>query len=144
MIEPLIGGCLIGLGSLIAMAASGKIPGISGVIAKVITPVAKTDVLWRIVFLAGLVAGAFLVFQISPATQRFTIPGGRVLITVGIAAFLVGYGARVGGGCTSGHGVCGIGAGAKDAICYTCVFMATGALTVFLWNLFTKTGGLAG
>lgn len=141
-IKPLLGGCLIGLGSLVAMAASGRIPGISGVVAKVIAP-KKGDVLWRILFLVGLIAGAFIIFQAAPESRSFALPGGRGLAAIVIAAFLVGFGARVGGGCTSGHGVCGIGAGAKDAVLYTCVFMATGAVTVLIWNLIVQ-GGLAG
>ena len=141
-IEPLIGGCLIGLGSIIALAASGKIPGISGVVAKVIRP-KKGDVLWRVVFLFGLVAGGLIMFLTNSNWRELTLPGGRGLAAIAMAGLLVGFGARVGGGCTSGHGVCGIGAGARDAILYTIVFMATGAITVLVWNLLSK-GGLGG
>ena len=141
-INEIIGGCLIGLGSLIAMAASGKIPGISGLVARIIKPTSG-DVLWRILFLVGLVGGAALLLFLKPETGVFSIPGGRGLISIAVAGLLVGIGTRVGGGCTSGHGVCGIGAGAKDALVYTIVFMAAGAATVFLWNLITK-GGVAG
>lgn len=133
-LAPLIGGFLIGGGSLLALAASGKIPGISGVVGKIVRP-QRGDTAWRILFITSLIIGALAVFLIAPGYQSFQMPGGRGLLTVGIAGLLVGFGARLGGGCTSGHGICGIGAGAKDALIYTCIFMGTGAVTVFLWNL---------
>lgn len=136
-IEPILGGGLIGLGSLLALASSGKIPGISGVLAKTLRP-KKGDVLWRVLFLSALILGALLTRLLFPQEDTYTMPAGRSLIVMAVAAFLVGLGARLGGGCTSGHGVCGIGAGAKDALVYTCVFMGTGALTVFLFNLIMK------
>jgi len=141
-IEPLIGGVLIGLGSLLAMATSGKIPGISGVVGKIIRPKAG-DVRWRIVFLIGLIAGAGLTLLTTLGWQEYALPAGRGLAVFAFAGLLVGFGTRMGGGCTSGHGVCGMGAGAKDALVYTLVFMAAGIATVFVWNLFTR-GGAAG
>ncbi len=130
---PLIGGILIGLGSLLAMAASGRTPGISGITARILhwTP---GDTAWRIVFLVGLIGGAGLAFALNLGWTEFTIPGGRNLAVYGVAGLLVGFGARVGGGCTSGHGVCGLGSGARDALLYTVVFMAIAAITVFVWN----------
>ncbi len=133
-LSPLLGGLLIGLGSLLAMAASGKIPGISGVVAKTLRPT-PGDTAWRAVFLIGLVAGAGLLFALGLGHTGFNLPGGRGLAVVGIAGWLVGFGARVGGGCTSGHGVCGMGSGARDAIVYTLIFMAAAAVVVLLWRL---------
>lgn len=131
---PLIGGCLIGLGSLITIAASGKVPGISGIVAKVIRP-RKGDWFWRIAFLIGLVAGAGITFAADASFRQYDIPGSRPLLVVAFAGLLVGIGTRMGGGCTSGHGVCGIGSGAKDAVIYTIVFMLSGIVTVWIWNL---------
>lgn len=136
-VEPILGGVLIGLGSLITMAASGKVPGISGVVARVLRA-KKGDTAWRIVFIVGLIAGAGAMFFTGTGWQGYTIPAGRSLYIFAIAGLLVGIGTRVGGGCTSGHGVCGIGAGAKDGLIYTFVFMAAGAATVFVWNLIEK------
>lgn len=133
-LSPLLGGVLIGLGSLLAMAASGKIPGISGVVAKTLRPT-PGDTAWRAVFLIGLVAGAGLLFALGLGHTGFYLPSGRGLAVVGIAGWLVGFGARVGGGCTSGHGVCGMGSGARDAIVYTLIFMAAAAVVVLLWRL---------
>ena len=133
-IEPLIGGVLIGLGSLLAMAASGKIPGISGILAKIIRP-KSGDVGWRILFLVGLITGAGLTLLTNFGWQGYSLPAGRGLTVFAIAGLLVGFGTRMGGGCTSGHGVCGMGAGAKDALVYTLIFMAAGITTVAVWNL---------
>lgn len=140
-IEPLIGGILIGLGSLLAMAASGKIPGISGIVARVIRP-KSGDVGWRITFLLGLIFGAGLTAFLNLGWQGYSLPAGRTLAVFGVAGLLVGFGTRMGGGCTSGHGVCGMGAGAKDALVYTTVFMVAGIATVLVWNLISQ-GGIA-
>jgi len=81
-IEPIIGGVLIGLGSLLVMAASGKIPGVSGIIAKIIRP-KSGDTGWRITFLLGLVLGAGLVFFLNRESgQGFSIPGGRGILAM--------------------------------------------------------------
>lgn len=141
-LEPLIGGILIGLGSLLAMAASGKIPGISGIVARILRW-SEGDTAWPGVFLVGLVGGAAIAFALNLGHSGFTIPGGRNLTVYAIAGLLVGFGARVGGGCTSGHGICGMGSAAKDGTLYTIVFMAAAAITVFAWNLIAQ-GGTAG
>ena len=134
---PLLGGILIGLGSLLAMAGSGKVPGISGVTAKILRP-SPGDAAWRVIFLIGLVSGAGLMFALGVGHTGFTLPACRNLIVVGIAGLLVGFGARVGGGCTSGHGVCGMGSAARDGIVYTIVFMVAAAVIVFLWRLLVE------
>lgn len=140
IIVPLTGGVLIGAGSLMAMCASGKIPGISGIVAKIIRPKVG-DVNWRVIFIIGMILGAGVTFYFSPRfADAFELPGGRNVIAIAIAGLLVGFGTRMGGGCTSGHGVCGMGAGARDAFIYTVIFMIAGALTVLLWNL-VRTGG---
>lgn len=129
----LIGGILIGIASLIATAASGKIPGISGICARILVP-ATTDKTWRLTFLLGLIIGALIAFQIIPAATQYT--DVATPLTIIIAGILVGIGTRVGGGCTSGHGVCGIGMGAKDSIIATLTFMVAAILTVLLVNQF--------
>ena len=129
----LAGGCLIGLSSLLALILTRKIPGISGVFGRLLLP-ETTDRSWRILFLLGLIAGAVLLFQLSAAASLYRIPEGRNLVLFGIAGLLVGFGTRFGGGCTSGHGVCGNGMGARDSMIATLVFMAAGFLTVFLFR----------
>ncbi|MFK7910592.1 MAG: YeeE/YedE family protein [Akkermansiaceae bacterium] len=125
----LIGGVFIGLASFLASYATGKIPGISGVCAKLLIRSAR-DKLWRGLFLIGLLVGAAAAFStIQSATQY---QSSASLPVIGLAGLLVGLGTRIGGGCTSGHGVCGIGLGAKDSLVATVTFMAFGIMTVFL------------
>lgn|SRR5690606_18201906 len=138
-ITPTVGGILIGLGSIIALAASGKIPGISGIVARILRS-KSGDTLWRVVFLSGLIGGAAAMFFAQLGWTDYSVPDGRNLIVFAIAGLLVGFGTRVGGGCTSGHGVCGIGSAARDGLVYTIVFMATGIATVLMWNLLMKGG----
>lgn len=131
----LIGGCLIGLGSLLAMIVNGKVPGVSGVFGRLLRSSTK-DRGWRILFLLGMIAGAFLLFHFNADAARFVIPAGRSTIWIfAVAGLVVGFGTRLGGGCTSGHGVCGIGMGVKDSIIATVVFMVAGFLTVYLFKL---------
>lgn len=136
-VTPLVGGVLIGLGSVLALAASGKIPGISGIVARILRA-NPGDTAWRVVFVVGLIAGAGLLHFSGIGWQGYTVPAGRTVAVYGIAGLLVGFGTRMGGGCTSGHGVCGMGAGAKDGMVYTMVFMATAVVTVLVWNLCMK------
>ena len=127
----LIGGTLIGLASLLATALSGKIPGISGVFGRLLVP-RTPDKTWRAVFLFGLIGGATLSFALWQSAALFRPM--RPLVVMAIAGLLVGFGTRLGGGCTSGHGVCGVGMGAKDSIAATLIFMATAILIVFIYN----------
>ena len=131
LLNPVIGGILIGLASLLATVLSGKIPGISGVFGRLLVP-ATPDKMWRVVFLVGLIGGAALCFQLwqSAALYRPLRP----LAVMAVAGSLVGFGTRLGGGCTSGHGVCGIGMGAKDSIAATLIFMAVAIVTVFIYH----------
>jgi len=127
----LIGGILIGLASLFATVLSGKIPGISGVFGRLL--VAETpDKTWRAVFLLGLIGGAALNFALWQSAALFRPM--RPLAVTAIAGLVVGFGTRLGGGCTSGHGVCGVGTGAKDSVAATLIFMATAIVTVFIYN----------
>ena len=135
----LIGGILIGFASLLATVLSGKIPGISGVFGRLLV-VAKphsqrygeTDKTWRAVFLFGLIGGAALSFALWQSAALFR--STRPLVIMAIAGLLVGFGTRLGGGCTSGHGVCGVGMGAKDSIAATLIFMVAAMVTVFIYN----------
>jgi uncharacterized protein len=127
----LVGGMLIGLASLIASVLSGKIPGISGVFGRLL--VAETaDKTWRAVFLFGLIGGAALSFTLWQSAALFRLM--RPLVVMAIAGLLVGFGTRLAGGCTSGHGVCGVGMGAKDSIAATLIFMVTAMVTVYIYN----------
>lgn len=122
---------MIGLASLIATLLSGRIPGISGVFGRLLVP-ETPDKAWRIVFLLGLIGGAALSFALWESADLFRQI--RPLGVMAVAGLLVGFGTRLGGGCTSGHGVCGVGMGAKDSIAATLIFMAAAIATVFIYN----------
>lgn len=129
-----LGGCLLGAGSLLAFAITRKVPGISGIFARTLRPKAN-EVGWRWVFLAGLTVGAVILFQSIDAAAVFRVPAGRNLAIFAAAGLIVGFGTRLGGGCTSGHGVCGIGMRARDSIVATLLFMAAGMVTVYLFKI---------
>ncbi|MSU71784.1 MAG: YeeE/YedE family protein [Opitutus sp.] len=130
-LHALAGGVLIGLASLLAVLATGEIPGISGMFSRLIRP-RKGDAAWRMVFFLGLIAGAAVAFATIDAAAIYrplrSLPGFAV------AGLLVGFGTRLGRGCTSGHGVCGLGLGSKNALVATLVFMGAGMATVFVVN----------
>ena len=131
LLNALIGGILIGLASLAATVLSGKVPGISGVFGRLLVP-ETPDKAWRAVFLLGLIGGAALSFALWESAALYRPM--RPLAVMAIAGLFVGFGTRLGGGCTSGHGVCGVGMGAKDSIAATLIFMATAMLTVLVYN----------
>jgi uncharacterized membrane protein YedE/YeeE len=122
---------LIGFASLVAAFLSGKVPGISGVFGRLFVP-ATTDKAWRILFLIGLICGAALSFNLWDSAALFRPL--RPLWMMAVAGLLVGFGTRLGGGCTSGHGVCGVATGAKDSILATFIFVAVAMLTVLIYN----------
>jgi uncharacterized protein len=127
----LIGGMLIGLSASMLLLFNGKIAGISGIIAGTLSP-AKNDTLWRIVFVAGLLVGGFLLRLLSP--QTFAIGITRSWSALVVAGLLVGFGTRLGNGCTSGHGVCGLSRFSQRSLIATVTFIATGTLTVYIIN----------
>ena len=133
----LIGGTLIGTASALALALNGKIPGISGVVARIFKG-KPDDTAWRVLFVLGLVCGAALAFTCyAPAAGYHP---SRNLIVMAIAGLLVGVGTRVGGGCTSGHGVCGIGRGSRRSLVATITFMAWAVLTVYVFDHLGSVG----
>ena len=127
----LIGGILIGFASFLATALSGKIPGISGVFGRLLVP-ATPDKKWRFLFLLGLIGGAALSFLLWDSAAIFRPM--RPLAVMAAAGLIVGFGTRLGGGCTSGHGVCGVGTGAKDSIAATLIFVVVAMVTVLIYN----------
>ncbi|MEM7011147.1 MAG: YeeE/YedE thiosulfate transporter family protein [Verrucomicrobiota bacterium] len=130
-IQGAVGGALIGAGSLVAFVVTKKTPGLSGVCAKILRP-KNGDTLWRIIMLFGLMLGAGLVFWLLPNTNQYDPPVWSNTAMLIIAGIIVGFGTRLGGGCTSGHGVCGIGRGIRDSIAATMIFMAAAMITVWI------------
>ena len=128
-ISALIGGFMIGLSAIILMVAIGRIAGISGIVAGLLPPVAA-DRAWRFAFLLGLVAAPLAYSLIAGRSPETSIPPSMLSMIVG--GFLVGFGTRLGSGCTSGHGVCGIARLSWRSLTATAVFMAAGLITVYL------------
>jgi len=130
-LSALFGGILIGLSASAMLLLDGKIAGISGILGGVLKPV-KGDTLWRICFLAGLFAGGLLLRILLPGAFAFgLIRPFPILI---IAGLLVGFGTRLGSGCTSGHGVCGVSRLSPRSLIATGTFIVTGAFAVYLVN----------
>lgn len=125
----LVGGVLIGLSAALVLFGLGRIAGISGIFGGLVLP-KPGEVAWRLSFVLGLFVGGIVMVTLKP--ELFVIGIERALVTVGAAGLLVGFGTRMSGGCTSGHGVCGIGRGSPRSIVATLTFMATGLITVFL------------
>lgn len=125
----LVGGTLIGLASLLLLLCNGRIAGISGIIGGGLTP-ARGDLLWRVLFVAGLLAGGLVMLWLHPASLDIRI--GVSTPAVILAGLLVGFGARIGSGCTSGHGVCGVGRLAPRSVVASAVFVTAGIVTVYV------------
>ena len=125
-VSALIGGALIGLAAAVLWIGVGRIAGISGIIAGVRRP----DRAWRLVFLAGLIAAPLLYRLADGAIAAPVIAASPVVLIAG--GLLVGFGTRLGGGCTSGHGVCGMARLSPRSIAATAVFMVTAMVTVYI------------
>jgi uncharacterized membrane protein YedE/YeeE len=127
-VSALAGGLLIGAASVWLLAANGRIAGVSGILHGLFAQ-PPGDRPWRAAFVAGLIAAGFAwhFFGIAPAPRE-----GFPLGWAAAAGLLVGFGTRVGGGCTSGHGVCGLGRFSLRSLVAVIVFMATGMAATFV------------
>ena len=127
--QAIIGGGLIGLSAALLLLFSGRIAGVSGILGSVVVG-AWGRRAWRVYFLIGLLA-APLVYGLlgMPAPQIDMTINNFVLLLAGV---LVGFGTRLGVGCTSGHGVCGISNLSWRSLVATLIFMGAGALTVYI------------
>lgn len=128
-VSSLLGGALIGLAATLLMILNGRVAGISGIMGGLLQP-EKDETMWRVAFLVGLIAAPFLVSIFSNAWTEISFPVD--LPTMIIAGVIVGYSTRLGGGCTSGHGICGISRLSARSITATLMFMATGFVTVYV------------
>lgn len=140
-VESLLGGLLIGISATLLMHGIGRIAGISGIVGGLFNRPSRDELGWRAAFLIGLLAASALTYPLAPSLSAIgaNLPlnadiGAPAWLIV-IAGLLVGYGTRMGAGCTSGHGVCGIGRLSPRSIVATCIFMGTAALTVFAHKL---------
>ena len=124
------GGLLIGFASVLAMALLGRIMGATGILAGVLTPADKSDWSWRMAMVLGMASGPLAVTLVTGQTPEISVPVTSTMLVVG--GFIVGVGVTYGGGCTSGHGVCGMARFSPRSIVATGVFMAATFATVFV------------
>lgn len=125
----LAGGVLIGLAATLLLWLNGRVAGVSGILNGVLFP-QRGDTSWRAMFLLGLIAAAGLYMAVVPGAPMprsdFPRPG------LAVAGLLVGFGTRMGNGCTSGHGVCGLGRRSVRSLAAVMTFIATAVATTFL------------
>jgi uncharacterized membrane protein YedE/YeeE len=133
-----LGGLLLGVACSLLFGINGRILGISGILGE-IPWVTADERTWRLVFLAGLLTGGFALRLVDRSTLAFASEQTAAVAIV--SGLLVGFGTRLGNGCTSGHGLCGIARLSKRSIVATGVFMATGAATVFVVRHVFHLGG---
>ena len=127
-IESLLGGVLIGLSAVVLMLGQGRISGMTGIVAGLMRPRAP-DQLWRYIFLFGAVI-APIVLASAGFVPAFSAPASRTALVIG--GLMVGVGVHFGGGCPSGHGVCGLSRFSARSLVAVLVFMLTAGITVFV------------
>ena len=125
----LIGGLLIGLAVTLVLLLNGRIAGISGIVGGLVNPKAG-DTLWRAAFVAGLILGALAYVLVKGGPTPVDVLASPPAILVG--GLLVGFGTRMGSGCTSGHGLCGLARSSRRSVAATAIFFGVAVLTVFL------------
>lgn len=127
-VSALTGGALIGISATLLLLFNGRMAGISGIMNGVFNS-PRSETVWRLAFLAGLVIGAFLFNLIVPGF--FAMRQGYPLWLLAAGGFLVGFGTRMSNGCTSGHGICGLANLSPRSLLATLTFMAGGIVTVY-------------
>ncbi len=143
IIQALIGGVLIGTAAALLLWLTGHVAGISGIIGRVLFAAKKPDeFVWRLLFLIGLVIGAklyYLGYGAAP-TGREYFPAWLLIVS----GLLVGFGSSLGKGCTSGHGVCGLGRLSLRSLVATLVFLSVAILTTTIVRHVFGLGGVNG
>jgi uncharacterized membrane protein YedE/YeeE len=137
-VQAATGGVLIGLASWLLLASLGRVAGISGIAAGALVPAkhaAEGETAWRWAFIAGLVG----VGALASTYMHVPVIAARPYSLLILAGVLVGFGTVLGSGCTSGHGVCGIGRRSVRSLVATLVFMGAGIATVFIAHLAHNT-----
>lgn len=122
------GGLMIGVAVALLLLFNGRIAGISGIVGGLYR-MQKGDIGWRVTFILGLILSV-VIWRFFFVLPEIAIETSYTMLA--LAGFLVGYGTRLGSGCTSGHGVCGISRRSPRSIAATTVFMFAGFMTVYL------------
>lgn len=128
-LSAVIGGLLIGASTALFLLSNGRIAGISGILGGLFPPGSSGEFGWRIAFLSGMLVAPVLCVGAGGVPLHVEIDASYGVLVV--AGLLVGFGSRLGAGCTSGHGVCGIGRASPRSVAATIVFMAVAIVTVF-------------
>jgi len=128
-IYPLIGGVIIGIATSIMLYFNGRITGISGIVSNTLKRFTTSND-WRYLFILGLISGGFIAQYLTPGFFNYSLDS--TLTETILAGLLVGYGASLGSGCTSGHGVCGLPRFSKRSLAATLTFMTIAIITVSL------------
>lgn len=129
-IQSLLGGALIGLAAVLLMALMGRIMGATGILAGIVAPEARGEFAWRLALLAGMVSAPAALLLATGSMPAVQIPVSMPMLIAG--GVVVGIGASIGSGCTSGHGVCGMARLSPRSIAATLTFMTSTAATVFV------------
>ncbi|MBX2797817.1 MAG: YeeE/YedE family protein [Myxococcales bacterium] len=137
-LSALAGGLLIGLSASALLLLRGRVMGVSGILGGVLPPVAS-DWGWRAAFLLGMGCGGGILLTVQP--QVVVSPSDRTLLAVAVAGVLVGVGTRLGNGCTSGHGVCGLTRFSTRSLAAVLTFMLTGGIAATLAPSFSALVG---
>ena len=127
-VSSLLGGMLIGLSAAGLMLSHGRIAGISGIVSSALNRPRGSQAPWRFAFVVGLVAGGALMARLLPENAFEYAPLIRTQWAIAASGLLVGLGTVLGSGCTSGHGICGLGRFQPRSLVATLTFMATGVL----------------
>ena len=129
-LSALAGGILIGLSAVLLLTVNGRIAGISGIVHGIVAPEKPNDLDWRLLFLVGLIAGAFLYRLLNGMDTSIALEASMLI--VGGGGILTGIGTAVGSRCTSGHGICGLARRSSRSLAATISFMLVGGITVFI------------
>ena len=128
-VSAFVGGLLIGTSAALFLVLNGRIAGVSGILGGLIHP-ARSEIGWRLSFLAGLFVAPVVYVGLGGTLLPVVLEAPLGVLV--LAGLTVGFGTRLGAGCTSGHGVCGIGRGSPRSVAATAAFMTTAILTVFV------------
>lgn len=129
-VASLVGGVMIGVAALLLMLLHGRVMGISGILGGIVRPAARDDLPWRLLFVAGALAGPLaVIYLVDRPVDVVPVASGLVLP---VAGFLVGLGTAIGSGCTSGHGICGLARLSIRSAAAVGMFMITAVFTVYI------------
>ena len=124
------GGLAIGLGAVILMLSLGRILGATGILSGTVFVEDKEELKWRAAMILGMIAAPILIFLFTGKMPEVNVPISPLMIVLG--GVIVGFGASLGSGCTSGHGVCGLSRLSVRSLVAVPTFMATGVITLYI------------